>query len=56
MNQARFQAVGKPSEVLSEENLRELYGIDTRVLLFELDTHQMVHHVIPLGTTKNSDH
>lgn len=53
MNKAGFQAIGTPSRVLSEENLRLLYDIDTRVLSFALNDHQTVRQIIALGTGKH---
>lgn len=53
MNNASFQAVGIPSDVLSEDNLRLLYDIDARVVSLALNDNHMLRQVIALGTRKN---
>lgn len=54
MDKATFQAAGKPSEVLSEENLSLLYDIDARVVSLAVNDNYRVRQVIPLGTRKQS--
>lgn len=50
MSEANFLAVGEPCEVLSEENLRLLYNVHTKVVSCELDANRELKQVIPIST------
>jgi len=45
-------AMGKPSNVLTEENLNELYSINTRILNYQLDDGGKLKQVLPISTVK----
>ena len=51
MSNMNFLAVGSPSEVLFEENLRQLYNVNTRVVSFPVDTNQELKQIIAISTT-----
>lgn len=51
MSNMNFLAVGSPSEVLSEENLKHLYKVNTRVVSFPVDSKQELKQIIALSTT-----
>lgn len=53
MSNMNFLAMGSPSEVLSEENLQQLYNVNTRVVSFPVDAKQKLKQVIALSTTKH---
>lgn len=50
MDQGKFLATGKPSAVLTEENLELLYKINARVASFSLQDKTELKQVIPVGT------
>lgn len=50
MHKAKLAAVGPPTEVLSEENMRRVYGIDARLLACGMDDNRTLRHVVPLNT------
>ena len=52
MSNMNFLAVGSPGEVLSEENLQQLYNVNTRVVSFSVDAKQELKQIIAIGTTK----
>jgi iron complex transport system ATP-binding protein len=51
MNNMNFLAIGSPSEVLSEENLKELYNVNTRVVSIPVDAKQELKQIIAINTT-----
>ncbi|HBQ27174.1 MAG TPA: iron ABC transporter ATP-binding protein [Syntrophomonas sp.] len=55
MTNINFLAVGSPSDVLSEENLQQLYNVNTRVVSFPVDTKQELKQIIAISTTRHED-
>ncbi len=55
MTNINFLAVGSPSNVLSEENLQQLYNVNTRVVSFPVDTKQELKQIIAISTTRHED-
>ncbi|CFX39712.1 ABC transporter-like [Syntrophomonas zehnderi OL-4] len=51
MSNMNFLALGSPSEVLSEENLKQLYYVNTRVVSFPVDVNQEIKQIIAISTT-----
>ena len=45
-------AMGKPSAVLTEKNIGELYNINTRILNYQLDDGGRLKQVLPISTVK----
>lgn len=52
MHQKGFLQVGSPAEVLSEENMRILYNVDTRLMTCPLDSSTLLRQLVPLSTLK----
>lgn len=50
MERRTFSVVGRPSDVLSENNLKSLYGINARVVNCRIDPHSEVKQIIPIST------
>ncbi|MGI6307809.1 MAG: ABC transporter ATP-binding protein [Dethiobacteria bacterium] len=50
MNQGKFLATGKPSEVLTEKNLKLLYHINAEVVSYNLQDKKELKQVIPVST------
>jgi len=50
MSRRSFSKVGKPSEVLTEENLKELYDICAKVFSYDLKDGTVINQVIPVRT------
>lgn len=50
MSRRSFSKVGKPSEVLTEENLKELYDICAKVVSYDLKDGTVINQVIPVRT------
>ncbi len=46
----QIMALGKPSEVLSEQNLGQLYHIKTRIIDCQLDGEALLKQVVPIST------
>lgn len=49
MNQKTFSAVGHPSEVLSEENIKSVYNINAKVISYTMEDHEL-KQIIPIKT------
>lgn len=53
MNNQTFAKIGRPHEVLNEANIRDIYGIDSRVLNYELDPRTLIRQIVPLSIIKD---
>lgn len=56
MNHGTFEQVGKPTEVLSEENVRSIYGIQTKLLIHEGEGQMPIRQIVPLTIIKELQH
>ncbi|NLY55209.1 MAG: ABC transporter ATP-binding protein [Firmicutes bacterium] len=54
MSDRRFAEVGRPCEVLHEENIRRIYGINSKVLDCQFDQHQRLRQIVPLSIIRES--
>jgi iron complex transport system ATP-binding protein len=52
IKEQRIIAMGKPSQVLTEKNLNELYSIHTRILDYQMDDGGYLKQVLPISTIK----
>lgn len=52
MNEGSFQYVGTPSEVLSEENIKRIYNINSKVLSYAVDEKFSIRQVVPLSMVR----
>ena len=50
MKEANFLAVGQPSQVLTEENLRRLYSVNTKIVSCRLNKDTELRQVVPINT------
>lgn len=50
MDKMTFSAVGRPSDVLSEENLKSLYKINARVVSYSISGSVELKQIIPINT------
>jgi iron complex transport system ATP-binding protein len=50
MSNGKFLAVGRPEEVLSEDNMKQLYNVDTRVVSCDIEGKGELKQVIPIST------
>jgi iron complex transport system ATP-binding protein len=50
MKDAKFLAMGRPSQVFTEENLQRLYSVNTKIMSCQLDEHTKLRQVIPVST------
>ncbi len=50
MKEAKFIAVGQPSQVITEENLRRLYSVNTKIVSCRLDKDTELRQVVPVNT------
>ncbi len=53
MNDSRFLIAGRPSEILSEANLKAIYNVNTRVVSYVIDAQHELKQVIPINTESN---
>ncbi|MDD3853859.1 MAG: ABC transporter ATP-binding protein, partial [Syntrophomonadaceae bacterium] len=49
----RIMALGKPSEVLTEQTMGELYNIKTHIIECSLDEGEQLKQVLPVRTLNN---
>ena len=49
MSNGKFLAVGRPEEVLSEDNMKQLYNVDTRVISCDIEGKGELKQVIPIS-------
>lgn len=52
MNKGMFERIGRPVEVLKEDNIKSIYGIAAKVISHEIDDYTCISQVIPLNTSK----
>jgi len=52
MNRGMFESIGRPGDVLKEENIKRIYGITAKVISHEIDERTCIRQVIPLNTSK----
>ncbi len=45
-----FLAVGPPESILDEKQLRQVYGVNTRVITFRAENGSAMKHIVPLNT------
>jgi iron complex transport system ATP-binding protein len=50
MNDQRFLAMGSAGAVLTEDNMKRLYRVNTRLVEFPLGEEKSLRHLIPLST------
>lgn len=50
INQGGFVQLGRPAQVLSEENLQLTYNVNARVVSYAIDADHEFRQVIPIGT------
>ncbi len=53
MDQMTFSAVGRPTEILSEDNLMSLYQINAKVVSCLLDNNTELRQIVPLNTVNS---
>ncbi len=54
MSNQRFAEVGRPCEVLNEENIKKIYGINSKVLDCRFDQNNLIRQIVPLSIIKES--
>lgn len=52
MHQKGFLEMGSPTQVLSEENMRILYNVNTRLMTCPLDSSILLKQLVPVSTLK----
>jgi len=50
MHKKSFFDMGNPSYVLNEENMKRLYGVNTRMVSCQLESENKLHQLIPIST------
>lgn len=50
MHKHKFLTAGRPSEILSEANLKSIYSVNTRVVSYAIDAQHELKQVIPIST------
>ncbi len=53
MNKGIFEHVGRPSDVLNEENIQNIYQINSKILNCNVDGNTSVRQIVPLSIVKN---
>lgn len=52
LHDTRFLAVGTPEAILDETRLRQLYGVNARLIDLKIDRDTTLKHIIPISTRK----
>lgn len=53
MNYGGFDEIGRPCEVLNEENIKRIYRIHSKVLNHNIDQRTSIRQIVPLSIVKN---
>lgn len=54
MNNEKFEKVGSPQQILNEDNIRKIYGVDSKVLNYDIDKTTLIRQIVPLSIVKNA--
>lgn len=55
LKDCKFIEIGRPSAVLTEENLGRLYNVNTRIVCCDLDGGEKLRQVVPISTINRSE-
>lgn len=50
MNQRTFSAVGRPTDVLSEENIKSVYNINAKIISYTINENNELKQIVPIKT------
>jgi ABC-type cobalamin/Fe3+-siderophores transport system ATPase subunit len=48
LSNGRFLVSGSPSQVLREETIREVYGIDANIISYDIEEKRKLRQIIPI--------
>ena len=54
MNNERFEEIGNPEEILNENNIKKIYGINSKVLNYNIDKTTFIRQIVPLSIVKEA--
>lgn len=54
MRDGGFEKIGTPTELLNEENIRDIYEIKSQIISCKVDENKYIKHVVPISILKNS--
>lgn len=52
MNDGNFQAMGRPSEILNETNIKKIYSVNSKVIKCDIENNISIRQVVPLSIDK----
>lgn len=53
MNNETFEKIGSPQQVLNENNIKEIYGVNSKVLNYNIDKTTLIRQIVPLSIVKD---
>ncbi len=54
MNNEKFEEIGSPQQILNETNIKKIYGVDSKVLNYNIDETTLIRQIVPLSIVKNA--
>lgn len=55
MNNGNFQAVGSPRQILDEGNIKKIYGVNSKVISWDVNDKTSIMQIVPLSIDKETD-
>lgn len=52
MNDGNFKAIGRPSEILNETNIKKIYSVNSKVIKCNIENNISIRQVVPLSIDK----
>lgn len=54
MNNGAFEEIGSPKQILNENNIKKIYGINSKVLNYKIDESKSIRQIVPLSIIKDN--
>lgn len=53
MNDEKFEKIGSPRQILNEDNVKKIYGVNSKVLNYSVDETTLIRQIVPLSVVKD---
>ena len=53
MNDEKFEKIGSPRQILKEDNIKKIYGVNSKVLNYSVDETTLIRQIVPLSVVKD---
>lgn len=54
MNNEKFEEIGSPEQILNENNIKKIYGVNSKVLNYNIDKTTLIRQIVPLSVVKDA--